>query len=409
MKFKTRISLALFFLCVFSVFSLIGFWFYVSSDYATVVPTWAVLTVLSCLLILCTALLAFVAAAPLRKLVSRAEELSDADDSLPGELRTFVTNTLSIHQNRQQVWNIIGEYLNELQSDLNRLDEQRGNLKDIQTEEQQLFQKIGASHREIGKLLNDVSISAREQVDVVSSAGPMLQELMNFIMRVETNATTVNSSLKEVSGQIMEGRELFQSMGSEINNVSQSSMAIQSIVKVIEDISDRIALLSLNASIEAARAGEHGRGFAVVAEEVSKLSEHTALQIKEISGIVGRNRTEIARAIERIKSTENVYNTIDSLVNQAVGLSGENVEKAHANKGPAERGIRLIQQIQQYTEDIANVLKDRGDSTSEFIRNLEQIQDRTEELRNIAQSADMLMERIRKGADQSSQALKKLN
>jgi len=76
---------------------------------------------------------------------------------------------------------------------------------------------------------------------------------------------------------------------------------------MLDDITDQINLLSLNASIEAARAGEHGRGFAVVAEEVSKLADKSQQGVKEISII----------NINVQKGIDNVYKknmaTVDTL------------------------------------------------------------------------------------------------
>ncbi|PPR11542.1 MAG: Heme-based aerotactic transducer HemAT [Proteobacteria bacterium] len=58
--------------------------------------------------------------------------------------------------------------------------------------------------------------------------------------------------------------------------------SIKNILILIQDISTKTNLLSLNASIEAARAGDAGKGFAVVANEVKKLADQTSSSVNEI-------------------------------------------------------------------------------------------------------------------------------
>ena len=61
----------------------------------------------------------------------------------------------------------------------------------------------------------------------------------------------------------------------------------------IDEISEKIRILSINASIEAARAGEYGRGFKIVAEEVKKLSNDTQASTKEILPITKDTRKTV--------------------------------------------------------------------------------------------------------------------
>jgi methyl-accepting chemotaxis protein len=78
---------------------------------------------------------------------------------------------------------------------------------------------------------------------------------------------------------------------------------MRDIVNIINDISDQINLLSLNAAIEAARAGEAGRGFAVVADEISRLADQTAQSIKDISVLIDQNSTQIDAGMGSVEHT----------------------------------------------------------------------------------------------------------
>ncbi|HOU85788.1 MAG TPA: methyl-accepting chemotaxis protein, partial [Spirochaetota bacterium] len=66
-------------------------------------------------------------------------------------------------------------------------------------------------------------------------------------------------------------------------------------IHLIENLSDSINILALNASIESARAGKYGLGFQVISSEVKELSESTAKNTKnilEVLNIISANIEE---------------------------------------------------------------------------------------------------------------------
>ncbi|WP_455914620.1 FIST N-terminal domain-containing protein [Pseudomonas syringae] len=83
--------------------------------------------------------------------------------------------------------------------------------------------------------------------------------------------------------------------------LAESSLRIQSIVQVIQQIAGQTNLLALNAAIEAARAGDLGRGFAVVADEVRKLAEITRKNAAEIGVDIDLLSSEIQRVAQQIE------------------------------------------------------------------------------------------------------------
>ena len=61
---------------------------------------------------------------------------------------------------------------------------------------------------------------------------------------------------------------------------------------LVNTISERTHVLSLNASMQAATAGEAGRGFAVVAQEVQRLSDSSRQATAQISQLVSNIQAE---------------------------------------------------------------------------------------------------------------------
>jgi methyl-accepting chemotaxis protein len=88
-------------------------------------------------------------------------------------------------------------------------------------------------------------------------------------------------------------------------------------VDSINDISETVDILSLNASIEAVHAGSSGRGFSVIATEIRNLSDKTKHNLQQInkflSAVSGgiKNFVTVNQEVGRVFG--NLHRTIDDM------------------------------------------------------------------------------------------------
>lgn len=85
--------------------------------------------------------------------------------------------------------------------------------------------------------------------------------------------------------------DVFSTLDDHISSLKTVSGRIGEIADDISEISEKIRLLSFNASIEAARAGAVGKGFRVIAGEIKKLSADTENRLIEIGATLKEIKT----------------------------------------------------------------------------------------------------------------------
>lgn len=212
-------------------------------------------------------------------------------------------------------------------------------------------EEITATIEEISAGVDNISSSTVSQTSSMDSLVSQMRAFSEEVTRTQDDLKKMLLQTEEITGYAQKGDNNLQWMSDSMQRISESSGEMSNIISMINDISDQINLLSLNAAIEAARAGDAGRGFAVVADEISKLADRTSQSVNEISGLIAGNNNEINRG------RENVEVTVDTLKRIISGVQGM-YEMMHTISKQIEKQLVQNKQIQSETVSV----KDQSDT-----------------------------------------------
>lgn len=130
-----------------------------------------------------------------------------------------------------------------------------------------------------------------------------------IVKNTEEDLINTQISIKEQHKKSDERKVATQKALLVMENLNKSAKQIATILGTMETISDKINLLSLNASIEAAHVGAAGAGFVVIAQEVNKLAAESKVASDSINDIISTtlsNITDTAQELKQIETLENV-------------------------------------------------------------------------------------------------------
>lgn len=188
--------------------------------------------------------------------------------------------------------------------------------------------QVNQSSKEVNQNSIDVSGYAKKLHSGALHQDSLLNELnenmANMTASIEQNKDNV-SHIETCSKNASEKASLGNNyMNHMLQTMEQIHSAVQEISKIslmIESISRKTNLLSLNASIEAASAGEFGRGFAVVASEIGVLSRQTSDALQQSGDIIKDSSDIIQKGLEIAQQTAQAFSEIQVVTEQYFELS----------------------------------------------------------------------------------------
>ncbi len=230
---------------------------------------------------------------------------------------------------------------------------------------------------EATQTLSTMSANMRRNAEETGSG---VENVVGRIQEMFGNMDSIYQIVQQISTLLDENRESVHRIteastnalaeadysNSKVSELAQACKMIGGVLKLINTITERTNLLSLNASIEAARAGEAGRGFSVVANEIKTLSDQTTEAATTINRQVEKMdqaTTTVINAIQNQRESINSFSEIGSVL----------IQSADDQTNVTQNAVNHLENLKRGNQGIENAMADLGEFLDHEKQSAEQL------------------------------------
>lgn len=193
-----------------------------------------------------------------------------------------------------------------------------------------IAQKEDDAISDIARNLNFVHTSMTELSETTASQGQKLDVVIEEMKKAADYGVELLHELENSNEEVIKTTTVAQAGESSMNMMRNTMekihnvfIEISEVLTFINDVAEKINLLSLNASIEAARAGDLGMGFSVVAQQIARLAEETKKSVSNINQLLEQSDDTIKAGSDQILSGAHTVLTLLDGVDNIEKLFGK--------------------------------------------------------------------------------------
>lgn len=277
------------------------------------------------------------------------EMISHFSNILKGRMKLFLTLNINsklgdlINQTIKQFHDSIKQIISHIVSVSTTAFQLEKSVKNLDNSIREQREQINSISSQTTTLSTDINSIAEKTDNLNSEATKVIDTTHRGIRQVEEFSTDLN----EVDRKITETQ-------SYMSRLKESADSINTLTELIDDISSKLDIISINTSIEAARAGSAGKGFAVLAKEIRKLSTQSQNTVNNVHNIISEvitntdsveialtsSRDRLNICVDQSKKVVNEFNHINNL-NNSLGHETAEISRLLQSQKTSADNIQL--------------------------------------------------------------------
>lgn len=287
------------------------------------------------------------------QLIQNVFKISQRDLTVRVPVAEDITGAVadSINQLTNSIENVLRE-VSAVTSEVNSTSVQ------VKTQSEAVLLQASKEQEQINETLQglDSAIQAMQLIAKLAAVtNSASQKAINTTENAKESVSATVASINKIRQTIHEAEKRIKRLG-------ERSQEIGGIISLINNISERTHILSLNASMHAASAGEAGRGLMVVVDEVQRLAENSREATAEIESLVNNIQLETADTIHVINTVIEDVVSGTRLAEQA----GERMEETRKTTQSLVESVVRIAQSATGQAKLAQNLRQRAGSINDF-------------------------------------------
>ena len=270
------------------------------------------------------------------------------------------------------------------------------------------IEEISAASEQIQSSFQMILDAARNQDQSLANTDNDLAALEELGQDMASTMNVTEQSSQRAVDVARAGEQSVEAMNQVMQRIGDTSLQMRNILTIINEIADRVNLLSLNAAIEAARAGEHGRGFAVVADEISRLADRTTGSTNQINELIELSIAEGETGIETMRGTETALKQILREVESIHELAGTLHNSVNVQGNHYREFRQRLTEIQHKAHQVRQTAEEQQIAMNEVAHSMEQLSGSTQTYASAAEQMRSIAERNENGVAEISERLTRL-